>query len=72
MNKYSFDIMWTVAKNFVVQANSEEEARKHIEELLNKGVFSCWDAGWEATDDVVIEDNGECDDNDSPDFIVNK
>lgn len=43
-----------------------------MEYLLNKGVFSCWDAGWEATDDVVIEGNGECDKNDSPDFIVNK
>lgn len=58
-HKFAVDVLWTVARSYVVDAETREEAQRIVQERVDKGEICVWNEGFEATDDVEVSTSGE-------------
>jgi len=56
---YAVDVHWDVARSFEIEATSREEAVQEMNARIDKGQVCVWTDGFEATEDVECECNGE-------------
>lgn len=58
-HKFAVDVHWDVARSYVVEAETREEAQRIVQERVDKGEMCVWNEGFEATDDVEVSTSGE-------------
>lgn len=48
---FNVRVTWPVSKTFFVEAATEDKALEIMRRRIEDGEISCWDPGWEASDD---------------------
>ena len=58
-HKFVVDVNWTVSRTYSVEAESAEEAKKIIQECVDKGEICVWTDGFETADACEVKTSGE-------------
>ena len=58
-HKFAVDVHWDVARSFVVDAESREEAQRIVQAKVDAGEICVWTDGFEATDDCEVKTSGD-------------
>ena len=58
-HKFMVDVHWDVARTYVVEAESADEAQKIMQAQVDAGEICVWTDGFETTDDCEVKTTGE-------------